>query len=57
MGSEGHVIEAVVAIAILGIGGWSIFAMVRIVIRDAFEPAQEVAAGFRSTDVTRADGP
>lgn len=44
---EGVWLVAVVAFVALGIGGWSIFAIIRSVARDAFGPMQEEAVRAR----------
>jgi hypothetical protein len=41
--SDGRLIGAMFAIPILAIGGWSLFAIVRVVRRNAFGPASEGA--------------
>jgi hypothetical protein len=48
--SERLVMGAILAVAFLGIGGWSLFAIFRVVRRDAFGAAQEEAARVRYTD-------
>lgn len=44
---EGVLLGALVAFPALGIAGWSIFAIVRSVARDAFGPKQEETARVR----------
>lgn len=41
---DGTLLVALIAFPALGIGGWSIFAIVRSVARDAFGPKQEETA-------------
>lgn len=48
-GSDALMIGAVFAAAMLALGGWSIFAVVRVVFRDAFGATQEEAARVRHT--------
>ena len=49
IGSEAFAIGAFFATAILAVGGWSIFVVVRAVRRDAFGNAGEGAARVRYT--------
>lgn len=49
-GSDGLMIGAIFATAMLVLGGWSIFVVVRAVGRDAFGGAQEEAARVHHTN-------
>lgn len=50
MDSELVAMGTILAVALLGIGGWSLFAIFRVVRRDAFGAAQQEAARVRYTD-------
>jgi hypothetical protein len=49
-GSDALLMGSAFCIAILAFAGWSIFAVIRVVGRDAFGSAQEQAARTRYTD-------
>ncbi len=50
MTDEGHLLGGMVAALLLGIGGWSAFAVIRAVLRDTFGAAQEGGARIRYAD-------
>lgn len=50
MTDDGHLLGGTFAALLLGIAGWSIFAVVRAVLRDTFGAAQEDGAKIRYAD-------
>jgi len=47
---DAPLVGAALFLAILAFGGWSVFAIIRVVRRDAFGSAQEQAARIRHSD-------
>lgn len=50
MTDDGQLLGATFVVLLLGIGGWSVFAVVRAVLRDTFGADREEAARLRRAD-------